>query len=53
LNGPDYRDRCRRAQGDKYAEMVNFIKNGVVSDGIGGLIAGLCKRRGCLHQLAT
>jgi hypothetical protein len=51
LVGPDVRDRYRRAEGDKYAEMVSFVRDGAISDGIGRLVAGLCRRRGCLHQL--
>ncbi len=51
LTAPDYRDRFRRAQGDKYAEMVTFVRDSAISDGIGRLIAGLCRRRGCLHRL--
>lgn len=51
VNGPDYRDRFRRAEGDKYAEMVTFVREGAMSDGIRRLIAGLCRRRGCLHRL--
>jgi hypothetical protein len=51
LRGPDHRDRFRRAEGDRYAEMVAFVRDGVISDGIGRLIAGLCPKRGCLHQL--
>jgi len=51
LTGPDHRHRFRRAEGDKYAEMVTFVREGRTSDGIGRLIAGLCSRRGCMHQL--
>jgi uncharacterized protein YjbI with pentapeptide repeats len=51
VTGPDHRDRFRRAEGDKYAEMVEFVREGAISDGIGRLIAGLCGRRGCLHRL--
>jgi len=51
LIGPDYRDRFRRAEGDKYSEMVKFVREGAISDGIGRLIASLCPRRGCLHRL--
>jgi hypothetical protein len=51
LNGPDHRDRFRRAEGDKYTEIVKFVREGAISDGIGRLIAGLCRRRGCLHRL--
>jgi hypothetical protein len=51
LSGPDYRDRFRRAEGDRYTEMVAFVRDGAVSDGIGRLLAALCSRRACLHQL--
>ena len=51
LTRPDFRDRCRRAEGDKYAEMVKFVRDGSVSDGLGRILAHLCRRRGCLHQL--
>jgi len=51
LSGPDDRDRFRRAEGDRYAEMVALVRDGAISDGIGRLVAGLCRRRGCLHRL--
>ncbi len=51
LTGPDFRGRFRRAEGDKYAEIVTFAREGGISNGIGELIAGLCRRRGCLHRL--
>lgn len=51
LTGPDHRDRFRRAEGDKYADIAAFMREGAISDGIGGLIAELCRRRGCLHRL--
>ena len=51
LAGPDFRDRFRRAEGDKYAELVRFVRDGSVSDGVGRMVAQLCRRRGCLHQL--
>jgi len=53
LTGPDFRERFRRAEGDKYGEMVRFVRDGSVSDGLGRLISRLCSRRGCLHQLRT
>jgi hypothetical protein len=51
MTGPDFRDRFRRSEGDSYAEMVEFVRDGRISSGIGRLIAGLCRRRGCLHRL--
>lgn len=51
LSGADYRDRFRRAEGDRYAEMVRFVRDGSVSEGLGRVVASLCRRRGCVHQL--
>lgn len=51
LLGPDFRDRFRRPQGDCYAEMVNFVKDGKVSEGLGNVLSSLCRRKACTHQL--
>ena len=51
LTGPDHRDRFRRAEGDKYAEMVAFVRDAKVSDALGSMIAPMCRRRGCVHQI--
>ena len=51
LDTPDFRGRYRRMEGDKYSEMINLVKRNSISDGIGRLIAELCPRRGCIHQL--
>lgn len=53
LTGPDHRDRYRRAEGDKYAEMVKFVRDGSVSDALGRVVSRLCRIRGCTHQLKT
>jgi hypothetical protein len=53
LSGPDFRDRFRRAEGDKYAEMVSFVRDSKVSDSLGRMIAPICRRRGCVHQLKS
>lgn len=53
LTGPDHRDRFRRAEGDKYAEMVAFVRDVKVSDALGSMIAPMCRRRGCVHQIRT
>lgn len=53
LNGPDQRDRFRRADGDKYTEMIAFVRDGATSDGIGRLITRLCPIRACLHRLSA
>jgi hypothetical protein len=51
LYGPDFRGRYSRSAGDKYAEMVRYVRDGAVSDGLGHMLGRLCRRRGCLHQL--
>jgi hypothetical protein len=52
LDPPDFRDRLRRAADDKYSEMVRFVRDSSVSDGIGRLIAEICERPACTHQLS-
>jgi len=51
FRGPDERDRFHRAEGDKYGEVVRFVRDGRISDGIGSLISRLCSRRGCIHEI--
>ena len=51
LVGPDFRDRFRRAEGDKFSEIVNLVRDGNISDGIGHAISRLCGRHGCRHSL--
>ena len=51
LIGPDYRDRFKRAEGDRYGEIVAFVRDGSVSDSLGRVVAAICPRRGCLHQV--
>jgi hypothetical protein len=51
LIGPDFRDRFRRSEGDRYAEIVAFVRDGGMSDGLGRVVAGLCRRQGCLHRV--
>ena len=51
LTGPDNRHRFKRAAGDRYSEMVSLVRDRAVGAGLGGVIARLCRRRGCLHQL--
>jgi hypothetical protein len=51
LIGPDFRQRYRRAEGDRYAEMVQFVRDGRVSDSLGQVIARLCHRQACLHRV--
>lgn len=53
VTGPDFRDRFRRAEGDKYAEMVSFVRDGKVSDSLGRAIAPICRRRACVHQVRS
>lgn len=51
LNGPDRLGRYERTEGDAYAEVVSFVKDQRISGGLGNVIANLCPRDACLHQL--
>ncbi|HEV2356885.1 MAG TPA: pentapeptide repeat-containing protein, partial [bacterium] len=51
LTGPDFRNRFRRAEGDKYAEMVRLVRDGSISDHLGQIISRVCQRRACLHEI--
>lgn len=44
-------DRLRRAEGDKLTEMAQMVTDGRVSDGIGQILAKLCRRPMCRHTL--
>lgn len=46
----DHRRRYARATGDEYDEIVQFVAERRVSDGIGVMVGKLCARRGCLHR---
>ncbi|MCR4409136.1 MAG: pentapeptide repeat-containing protein [Candidatus Saccharicenans sp.] len=39
----------KRAQGDKYGEMVSFIKNQIISPSISSLLDSLCRIPNCRH----
>ena len=52
LTGPDARERFRRAEGDKYAEMVKFVRDSSISDGLGLIIRELCLLHDCMHRLS-
>lgn len=49
FRGPDYRKRITRTFGDKYSEIVRFIKDGELNTSLKQLINSLCKDRGCEH----
>ena len=49
LTGPDARGRLKRAQGEKYNEMVKYVTNWTLSDGIRQILDSLCSRNGCQH----
>jgi len=53
LTGPDYRGRYRRAEGDKYAEVVKLVRDGSISQGLGQLLAKTCRIKGCTHRLQS
>ena len=42
--------RIRRPQGEKYEEIVNFVKGDGVSPGLRGLLNALCSMPGCRHE---
>lgn len=49
LTQPNFRNRVRRAVGDAYDEIVTFMKDWSVSDGISKMLRELCPIRGCRH----
>lgn len=51
LTGPDFRNRYRRATGDRYQQIVEFVRDSTVSDGLKRVLACLCRADGCTHQL--
>jgi hypothetical protein len=51
LTSHDHRKRYKRVSGDKYTEMVLFVRAGKIGDGLGEVIANLCHKKDCLHQL--
>lgn len=53
LTGPDYRERFRRATGDRYQQLVEFVRDRKVSDGLKDPISRLCTIHGCPHRLAA
>lgn len=44
-----FRDRVKRADGDAYSEMVDYVRNLALSEGIRNLLADLCPAEGCPH----
>ena len=50
LLGPDRLKRFERTEGDTYAEVVSFVRDRQISNGIGQAIANLCSIERCLHQ---
>ena len=42
--------RIRRPQGEKYAEIVNFVKGADVSEGLTAVLNSLCSKPGCSHE---
>ena len=49
LVAPNQRQRLRRAQGERYDEMVEYVKDWKLSSGIREMLDSLCSRRDCLH----
>lgn len=44
-----YRERICRCEGDRYQELVDYVKNLAVSSGLERLLNDLCPDRGCSH----
>ena len=42
--------RIRRPQGEKYGEVVNFVRGAEVSAGLTALLNSLCSKPGCGHE---
>lgn len=49
LEGPDQRQRLRRAQNEKYTEIVKYVRNWQLSPGIREMLDSLCSRGNCPH----
>ena len=41
--------KASRPKGSRYGEMVQFMKNNDLSEGMSQLLASLCQRPGCQH----
>lgn len=50
LTGPDPRDRYRRPAGEKYQQIVEFVRDGRASRTLQEVFVALCRRRGCSHE---
>ena len=50
LEGESRLKRIRRPQGEKYGEIVNFVKGDGVSPGLRELLNTLCSKPGCRHE---
>ena len=53
LVGPDHRDKFKRAAGDKYGDIIRLVRDSSVSQALGVLVAELCRRRSCTHELRS
>jgi hypothetical protein len=49
LNAPNYRGRVRRANGDRYDEIVSHMKDWTIGAGLTAVLDELCPIRGCCH----
>lgn len=49
LSHADQRGRIRRAQGDRYSEMVRFVRDWELSTAMRQMLSTLCSKRGCAH----
>ena len=49
LQGPDSRDRIRRAPGETYTQMVEYVRDWRLAPNIAQLLSSLCTKINCKH----
>jgi hypothetical protein len=49
LQGPDFRDRIRRAPGDTYTQMVEYVRDWRLAPEVAQLLSSLCSKTNCKH----
>ncbi len=49
IEGPDFRGRMKRVSGDRYNDMVSFVKDWKLNRGTRQLLNSLCPKQECAH----